>query len=478
MNTENILIVEDDDGLRQATKMVLDNAGYHATAAPDVPQALALLSRSPADLVITDMNLPGQSGLDLLKKIRIEYPETTVVIFTGYGTVGTAVDAMKLGAFDYITKPVHPYDLRALVSRALERRTLLEDVRFLRSSIDRKFGFENFIGHSSGLLDVLDSASRAAQTDATVMIRGETGTGKDLLAKAIHFNSSRRKNRFVVINCGAIPRDLLESELFGHVKGSFTGAIMHKKGKVEIADGGTLFLDEIGDMPSDLQVRILRLIQEREIEKVGGTAPIPIDVRIIAATHRNLEELVRKEAFREDLYYRLAVVPITIPPVRDRSADIPEFVVEFFRQATEKYKRTDLRFPQGLVDRFPAYGWPGNVRQLQNTIDRMVVLCPRNEITESDLPEFLQPNATGAPPTSDVRGTEGMTLNAVEKRLILNALKSCDWNQSQAARHLGITRKTLLGRIAKYGIVKEVIPPDVSDSNQVLRKAAVGNNQS
>jgi DNA-binding NtrC family response regulator len=478
MRKENILIVEDDDNLRQVTKIQLDRAGYNATAATDVPQALAFLSGSPADLVITDMNLPGESGLDLLKKIRIEYPETAVVIFTGFGTVATAVDAMKLGAFDYLTKPVHPYDLKAMVNRALERRTLLEEVRTLRSSIDRKFGFENFIGRSSGLLEVLDSASRAAHTDATVLIQGETGTGKDLLAKAIHFNSSRGKRPFVVINCGAIPHDLLESELFGHVKGAFTGAFVHKKGKVETADGGTLFLDEIGDMPSDLQVRILRLIQEREIDKVGGTVPIPIDVRIVAATHRDLEALVCQGTFREDLYYRLAVVPVTIPPLRDRSADIPEFVVEFFRHSTEKYDRTALRLPQNLVARFSAYHWPGNVRQLQNAIERMVVLCPGKEITESDLPEFLQRDATHATPKGDVQVAEGMTLDAVEKQLILHALKRFDWNQSQAARYLGVTRKILLGRIAKHGLVKESITVSATDSDQCLRKAAAGNNQS
>jgi two-component system NtrC family response regulator len=473
MRTEIILIVEDDENLRQVTKIQLDRAGYHTTAATDVPQALAFLSRSPVDLVITDMNLPGQSGLDLLKKIRSDYPETPVVIFTGYGTVATAVDAMKLGAFDYLTKPVHPYELKALVNRALERRRLLEEVSTLRSNIDRKFGFENFVGHSSGLLEVLDAASRAAHTDATVLIRGETGTGKDLLAKAIHFNSARAKKPFVVINCGAISHDLLESELFGYVKGAFTGAFVHKKGKVETADGGTLFLDEIGDMPSDLQVRILRLIQEREIEKVGGTVPIPIDVRIIAATHRDLEALVSQGTFREDLYYRLAVVPINVPTLRQRAADIPEFVVEFFRQSTQKYNRTSLRLPQNLIPRFSAYAWPGNVRQLQNAIERMVVLCPGKEITEADLPEFLHSAIPAeAPPKSDIQVAEGMTLDAIEKHLIVRALKKFEGNQSQAARYLGVTRKTLLGRIAKHGLGKEPISAEAPDMEQWLRKAA------
>jgi two-component system NtrC family response regulator len=436
------------------TQLQLANSGYEAAVAVDVPQALESLKQSPADLVITDLHLPGESGLDLLKKIRNEYPDSTVVIVTAYGTVETAVDAMRSGAYDYLTKPVHPYDLRAVVSRAMERRRLLEEVRTLRSSLDRKFGFENVIGHSSGLLHVLDSAARVAQTDATVLIEGETGTGKELLAKAIHFNSSRKKRPFVVINCGAIPHDLLESELFGHVRGAFTGAFTHKKGKVETVDGGTLFLDEIGEMPLDLQVRILRLIQEREIEKVGSSVPIPVDVRIIAATHRDLEALIRSGAFREDLYYRLAVVPIKLPPLRHRSQDIPEFVLEFFRRATQIHKRPDLRLPQTLVPIFSSYEWPGNIRQLQNAIERMVVLCPGTEITMSDLPDFLQTAATDAVPEGGLRDAEGMTLDVVEKQLIVQALKKFNWNQTQAARYLGVTRKALLGRMAKHAIEK------------------------
>jgi len=409
--------------------------------------------------------LPGESGLDLLKKIRVDYPETTVVIFTAYGTVGTAVEAMKAGAYDYLTKPVHPYELRSVVSRAMERRKLIEEVRTLRSSIDQKFGFKNIIGHSSGLMHVLDSASRVAQTDVTVLIQGETGTGKELLAKAIHFNSSRKKRPFVVINCGAIPHDLLESELFGHVRGAFTGAFAHKKGKVEAADGGTLFLDEIGEMPLDLQVRILRLIQEHEIEKVGGAVPIPVNVRIIAATHRDLQALIRAGTFREDLFYRLSVVPINLPPLRHRSQDISEFVVEFFRHSAQEHHRPNLRLPQNLLSLFSDYDWPGNIRQLQNAIERMVVLCPDDEITKSDLPDFLQPNESAAVVKEVVRVAEGMTLDAVEKQLIIQALKKFDWNQSQAARYLGVTRKILMGRMARHGVDKDDSTASLSASS-------------
>jgi two-component system NtrC family response regulator len=449
------MVVDDDEKLRRLTQVQLNAAGYDTIIAEDAEQAQELLKKSPVDLVITDLNMPGQSGLELLKKIRVGYPETTTVIFTAYGTVETAVEAMKAGAYDYLTKPVHPYDLRAVVARAMERRKLMEEVRSLRQSVDQKFGFENIIGHSSGLMHVLDTASRVAQTDATVLIQGETGTGKELLAKAIHFNSLRKKRSFVVINCGAIPHDLLESELFGHVKGSFTGAFAHKKGKIEVADGGTMFLDEIGEMPLDLQVRILRLIQEREIEKVGGTVPIPIDVRIIAATHRDLDALSRTGAFRQDLYYRLAVVPVHLPPLRHRAQDIPEFVTEFFRLSIKQHNRPDLRFPQGFLPIFSAYDWPGNIRQLQNAIERMVVLCPGPEITLADLPEFLQGHSTDAMAKQTVRGAEGMTLDAIEKQVIVQALKKFSYNQTQAARYLGITRKTLLGRLTKHGIEKE-----------------------
>jgi len=456
MALARIMVVEDDDNLRHITQMQLNAAGYDTSVAADAEQAQELLKKSPTDLVITDLNMPGRSGLDLLKKIRLEYPETTVVIFTAYGTVETAVEAMRAGAYDYLTKPVHPYDLRSVVARAMERRKLMEEVRTLRQSIDQKFGFESIIGHSSGLMHVLDTAGRVAQTDATVLIQGETGTGKELLAKAIHFNSPRKKRPFVVINCGAIPHDLLESDLFGHVKGSFTGAFAHKKGKIELGDGGTLFLDEIGEMPLDLQVRILRLIQEREIEKVGGTVPIPIDVRIIAATHRDLDAMTKIGAFREDLYYRLAVVPIALPPLRHRSEDLPEFVAEFFRRSAQRHNRPELRLPHSILPLFSAYEWPGNIRQLQNVIERIVVLSRGPEITLADLPDFLHTITGDIPSKQAARDAEGMSLDAVEKQLILQALKKFNGNQTQTARYLGITRKTLLGRLAKHGIEKRM----------------------
>ncbi|HEY7304965.1 MAG TPA: sigma-54 dependent transcriptional regulator [Bryobacteraceae bacterium] len=450
MRAGTVLVVEDDESLRRVMQVQLEKEGYKTAVAGDVPQALEVLQQEKQDVVISDLNLPGSSGLELLKRIRVEYPETTTIIVTAYATVTTAVDAMKAGAYDYLTKPVQPYELNALVARALEKQRLAEEVQALRRTIDQKFGFENIIGQSPALMRVLEAAARVAQTNATILIRGETGTGKELLAKAIHLNSARRDRAFVIINCGAIPRELLESELFGHVKGAFTGALSHKKGKVEMADGGTVFLDEIGEMPLDLQVRVLRLIQEHEIEKVGASNPTYVDVRVIAATHRNLEAMVENGTFREDLYYRLVVVPIEIPPLRTRSQDIPELVCEFFNQSTTKYSRKGLRLPQELLRYFSQYHWPGNIRQLQNAIERMVVLCPSDEITPDDLPDFLRHSAAGAHPSLAI--PEGMALDAVEREAILQALAKCNWNQTRAAQQLGITRKILMSRIAKYGI--------------------------
>jgi len=296
--------------------------------------------------------LPDGNGLDLIEPIRALRPAPTVLMMTAFGTIENAVEAIKFGAYDYITKPVHPDELKAIVNRALERSRLVEEVRTLRLTIDRKFGFANIIGRTGGLMLVLDSAAVVAHTDATVLILGETGTGKELLAKAIHANSPRREHPFVIISCGSIPRELLESELFGHIKGSFTGAYTHKKGKVELADGGTVFLDEIGEMPLELQVRVLRLVQEHEIEKIGAANSQKVNVRIIAATHRNLESRVAEGLFREDLFYRLSVIPLELPPRRE---DIPALVEEFLERAKRKHGKQDMYLPAALMPSFVGY---------------------------------------------------------------------------------------------------------------------------
>ncbi len=450
-----ILVVDDDGSLRRVTQVQLEQSGYQVSTAADGNEALTILQKTPQDLVITDLKMPGLSGMDLLEKIRTEYPEIIVIMVTAFGTVETAVEAMKAGAYDYITKPVNLDELKLIISRALAHQRLLEEVRNLRASLDAKYGFENIIGRSDALLYVLDMAARAAHSDSTVLIRGETGTGKELVARAIHFNSPRKDKPFVTINCGAIPKELLESELFGHVKGSFTGALAHKKGKVEMADGGTLFLDEIGDMPPELQVKLLRLLQEGEIEKIGAPAASKVDVRGVAATHRNLQAMIEDGTFREDLYYRLAVIPLELPPLRERPDDILELLQHFFLKSKHKHGRADLALASTLLPYFCSYRWPGNVRELENIIERLVVLTRGNEIMLDDLPEFLRRERPAVEVLHLDLPPHGISLEAVEKELILRALEKVNWNQTHAAKYLDLSRKTLMYRMEKYGIRKE-----------------------
>ena len=452
MNRGKILIVDDDDSLRRVMQLQLEEAGYDVITACDAGAALGLMEEETPALVITDLKMPGMSGMDVLKRIRGDHPETTVVMITAFGTVQTAVEAMKSGAYDYITKPIDYEELVLTVNRALEHQHLVEQVRVLRSALDEKYGFESIIGHSRTLVRVLEIASRVAQRDSTVLIRGETGTGKELLARAIHQNSRRKDQAFVTINSGAIPKDLLESELFGYTRGSFTGAVTPKKGKVEMAHGGTLFLDEIGEMPLELQVKLLRLIQNGEIEKVGATGPTNVDVRIIAATHRNLQAMIEDGTFREDLYYRLAVVPLELPPLRDRAEDIPELVQYLFVKARQKHDLPHLKLPAALIPYFAGYRWPGNVRELENIVERLVVLAVGDEIGLNDLPDFLQRQKGGLEAIHLDLPPQGISLESVEKELILKALDKFAWNQTQAAKYLDISRRTLIYRMEKYGL--------------------------
>ena len=455
MKQGKLLIVDDDESLRRVTQVQLQQAGYVVEVANSGKQALEVLQNRSVDLVLSDLKMPGMSGLKLLRSLQAEQPEIIVILMTAYGTIETAVEAVKAGAYDYITKPVNQEELLILLDRALEHRALRQEVQQLRSSLDEKFGFEAIIGRSKTLMCVLDLATRAAQSNATVLIQGETGTGKELLAKAIHFNSARRDHPFIAINCGAIPRDLLESELFGHVKGSFTGAVAHKKGKAELAHDGTLFLDEIGDLPPELQVKVLRLIQAGGIEKIGATEPLEVNVRIIAATHRDLQRMMENGGFRDDLYYRLAVIPLDIPPLRERRDDILELLRHFFAQSREKHGRPQLELPETLERYFCTYRWPGNVRELENVVERLVVLTRGDSVAYDDLPAYLRKGEpSGAEIPTDLP-EEGVSLENVERDLILKALMRSDWNQSQAARYLNLSRKTLIYRMEKHGISRE-----------------------
>ena len=455
MKHRRILVIDDDESLRRITQLQLEEAGYAVLTASSGDAGLKAIEEEAPALVITDFKMPGLSGLEVLKKVRESHPQTTVVMITAFGTVQSAVEAMKAGAYDYITKPIDYEELVLVVNRAMEHHHLLEEVRTLRLSLDQRYGFENIIGRSKVLLHVLEMASRVAQKNSTVLIRGETGTGKELLARAIHQNSRRKDQAFVTINCGAIPKDLLESELFGHAKGSFTGAFSTKRGKVETADGGTLFLDEIGELPVELQVKLLRLIQQGEIEKVGATSPATVDVRIIAATHRNLQSLIEDGSFREDLFYRLSVIPLELPPLRERSDDIPELVQSLFLKAREKHGVPGLKLPPHLVAYFCGYRWPGNVRELENVIERLTVLAVGDEIALSDLPDFLRQERPGGERLQLELPPQGISLEAVEKELILKALQRFDGNQTKAAAFLDISRRTLIYRMEKHGIHRE-----------------------
>ncbi len=462
MTKGRILVVDDDPSLRRVLQVQLEQEGYEVAVTASAQQTLSVLQLRHFDLVITDLKMPGMSGLELLKQTRLQYPQTIIIMLTAFGTVDTAVEAMKVGAYDYLTKPVHADEMSVVVRHALEHLHLVEQVRTLRLSLNKKYGFENILGRSDALLEVLDMAERAAHSNSTVLIRGETGTGKELLARAIHFNSSRSDTPLVTINCGAIPKELLESELFGHKRGAFTGAVVDKKGRIELADRGTLFLDEIAEMSPDLQVKLLRLVQEGEIEKVGSEAKAKVNVRIIAATHRDLQVMIEDGTFREDLYYRLAVIPLVMPPLRERSEDIPDLVHHFFRKSQEKNERVDLVMPPALLPYFVRYRWPGNVRELENVVERIVVLARGSDITIEDLPQFLRQEKAGIDGLEIDLSPQGISLEAIEKELILRALYRYDWNQTQAARYLDISRKTLIYRIEKHGIRK---PPDRRDSN-------------
>ena len=452
MSSERILLVEDDENLRVILQMQLEKLGYVAASAADAEQAIELLRKTPQDLVITDLQLPGMSGIGLVKRIQADFPEIPSIVVTAFGTVQSAVNAMKAGAYDYITKPVHGYELSALVRCALHRQG-----GELGHAPEGNYGFDQIIGSSTSLRRSLETAARVAETDATVLILGETGTGKELVARAIHLRSARRQKSLVTVSCGAIPKELLESELFGYTKGSFTGAVAPKKGKVEIAEGGTLFLDEIGEMPLGLQVRILRLLQEREIEKIGATAPAKVDVRILAATHRNLYAMVEEGSFREDLYYRLLVVPIVLPPLRERGDDILQLIQHFFHKNRLKYNRTDLRLPQELLPYFSEYPWPGNVRQLENALERIVLLSDDIKVTLDALPEFLRQTRTPDEVLPMTLPDAGLDVEAVERQLILQALQKFGGNQTRAAHFLSMSRRAFSYRLKKHGLGAKIL---------------------
>ena len=435
-----ILLVDDDESLRRVLEFQLDEAGYRVIVAADGEEALLVLGTKEVDCVITDLRMPKVSGLELLEKVKASDKEIPVIVATAFGEVETAVSAMKLGAFDYINKPFNHDEILLTVERALSfTRTRNENLQ-LRELVEKEFRLDNVIGESDVMSRVMKTVERVSRSDVTVLITGESGTGKELIAKGIHFSGRRKEKPFIAVNCGSIPETLIEAELFGYKRGSFTGAAADTKGKFEAADGGTLFLDEIGLLPLSLQPKLLRVLQEREIVRLGENDARRVDVRRIAATNHDPEDMVREGTFREDLYFRLAVVPVELPPLRMRRKDIPLLVNHFFRRAKRKHGFENLKLKPEILNVLSAYSFPGNVRELENIIERMVVLSDEICLKKEDIPDYVREPANGFGGVRIELPPDGISFEDLEREIIAYALKLHNGNQSQAARYLNITR--------------------------------------
>ena len=439
-----LLLVEDDQSLGALLALELRRSGYDVEFVKTGEDALQRLSATLYDAVLTDLRLGAMDGIQVLQEAKRAQPETEVLVLTGHGSIDTAVQAMKHGAFDYMTKPVQPEELMMSLQKALEHRRLLGEVRRLREEVKGKYSFEGIVYSSPEMSRVLELVRKVASTDATVLIQGESGTGKELIARALHENSVRRSGTFVAVNCGALPEGLLESELFGHVKGSFTGADRNKRGLFEEASGGTLLLDEISETTPNLQVKLLRALQESEVRRVGDNHPIKVATRVVAATNKDLAALVKAGKFREDLYYRLKVFPIDLPSLRERRSDILPLAEHFLRKARKKMAAKAARFSTEAAVALGAYSWPGNVRELEHAIERALIMASSPTVEAADLPPEVQAAAPaskkGHPP-----------LDELEKRHILEVVKACGGNQAVAAKRLGIGRNTLWRKLKKYG---------------------------
>lgn len=449
----SVLVVDDDSSFRRILEYNLFEDGHKVQTASDGKEALACLEVDKFDVIITDIKMPGMDGMELLRLAKEQNPETEVIVITAFGTIEMAVEAMKAGAFEYITKPVNRDELKMAVKKAVKMRSLENENRSLKKEVKRKYGFENIIGQSEPMQKVFGLVEKVANTDASILITGESGTGKELIAKAIHVRGARSSGPFVTINCAAIPKELLESELFGHKKGAFTGAVKDKQGKFQQAHGGTLFLDEIGELSIDLQAKILRATQQMEVTPVGANETQKVDVRIVSATNRDLEQSIEEGLFREDLYYRLSVVPVHLPSLRERREDIPLLVKHFISQLSDD---SGVIISPNALKCLKDHEWKGNVRELENMIERALILRDGNTIEVDDLPEKLaKTDSDRKPPGNILQATEGLGLEEAEALIIRAALESCDWNQSQAARMLKIPRHVLIYRMDKFSIPKQ-----------------------
>jgi DNA-binding NtrC family response regulator len=446
-----ILVVEDDPNHGAMCARLLERKGYRARAITSAREALSLLAENgEVDLVLADLQMPEMDGIQLLSAVKGRYPHIEFIMMTGYGTVKTAVEAMQLGAAHYIQKPLDPDELNLLIRRAIEKKRLEEKVDRLRAELQGKYSFDNVIGKSSVMQTVHEKMAAACGNRATVLITGESGTGKELVARGIHYNSFEHDAPFVAVNCGALPKDLIESELFGYKKGAFTGAVTDSEGLFCAANGGSIFLDEIMEMPPELQVKLMRVLQERTIRHLGDTREIPIDVRVIAATNKPVEESLESGAVRKDLYYRLSVITIHIPPLRERAEDIPLLVEHFLRKHEKAYSKLVTGIEPQAMDTLTKYSWPGNVRELENLVEMLLAYAKSPVVRYADLPERIREDGLHRKPGT--LGEEVYTLKEAERQLIINALAKSKGNKSLAAQMLGISRKSLYKKIDDYRI--------------------------
>ncbi len=447
----SILVVDDDALVNEFFEAVLTKLGHDVQTASSAAAALELVQTVEYDVILSDVRMPNMNGIELLQKIKVEAPETVVMMITAHGTVRDAVEAMKLGAFDYILKPVLPDELELSLNKALEHRQLIFENRILRNEIRSRYNLGTIVGADKSLLTLLEDLASAAKSRSTILIRGESGTGKELIARAIHYNSPRKDGPFIKLNCAALPEGLIESELFGHEKGAFTNAIKQSPGRFELADGGTLLLDEVSEIPIGVQAKLLRVLQEREFERVGSGVSLKVDVRIVATTNRNLEEEIAAGRFRQDLFYRLNVIPLLLPPLRKRANDIPMLVDHFIH----KFNVENLRNVKGVSEKAMKlllnYHWPGNIRELENYIERAVVLCKTDRIADSDLPSHLALGELAR--HSHSLADTIMPIAEMEKIMILKSLESFDGNRTKAAEALGINPRTLRNKLHEYGMM-------------------------
>ncbi len=451
MKTRIMIVDDETDALDLMEELFIKN-GYETITARNGMEALSLLNDQEPDILISDMVMPEMDGIKLLEHVGKKYPDIAVIMITAHGTIQTAVETMKKGAKDYILKPLRLDEILAKVETISQLKSLMKENQYLREKLSQKYNFNNIIGKNRKMLELFDLIKDIAKTNSTILITGDSGTGKELIANAIHFNSERIKKPFVKVNCGVLAENLLESELFGHVKGSFTGAIRDKLGRFEIANGGTIFLDEVGDISPNMQLKLLRVLQEGEFERVGGTETIKVDVRIIAATNRDLSDMMMKGEFRQDLYYRLNVIPIEVPPLRERRDDIPLLISHFLEKCNKQFNKKIDVIEDEAMKCLQNYSWQGNIRELENLVERAVVLNKTNRLTVKDFPSYVVNQDVGIDTSGDADGALTDLVDSYEKQIILRALRDNNNNKLRTAEKLGIHRSTFMSKLKKYSI--------------------------